>query len=150
MNSPIDNKIGAVFIPVNDMRRAIEWYSQILGLPVKDTSHGGLIYDLPMQGDVGLILDGHKQVTNSSQPLLFFWTSDIRRARAFLVDHGVEIVKEIEDIGSVSTLTFKDPANNLLMVCQRNATSHPNSLHCENVLGPDAAPLLRRGAFVNL
>ena len=121
MNSPIVNKIGCVFIPVSNMPRAIEWYSRILGLPVKDTSHGGLIYDLSMQGEVGLILDGHKPVTNSSQPLVFFWTSDIHRARAFLAEHGIEIVKEIEDIESVSTLTFKDPDNNLLMVCQRSA-----------------------------
>ncbi|HEU5089103.1 MAG TPA: hypothetical protein VFT99_16720, partial [Roseiflexaceae bacterium] len=29
----------------------------------------------------------------------------------------------VEDIGSVSTLTFKDPDENLLMVCQSNRAS---------------------------
>jgi predicted enzyme related to lactoylglutathione lyase len=120
MSSPIENEIGCVFIPVSDMKRAIEWYTRLLGLPVKTTSHEGRIYDLPMTGDVGLILDGHKPVTSSSQPICFFWTSDIQRARAFLREQGIEVVKDVEDIGSVSTLTFKDPDGNLLMVCQRN------------------------------
>jgi len=120
MPSPIQNKIGMVFIPVGDMSRAITWYNRLLGLPESQTSHEGKIYDLPMQDGPGLILDGHKPVTNSSQPLCFFWTDDLRAAYAFLKDNNVEIVSEPEDIGSVSTLTFKDPDQNLLMVCQRN------------------------------
>jgi predicted enzyme related to lactoylglutathione lyase len=120
MTSPIKNRVGCIFIPVSDMSRAIDWYSRLLGLPVEKTTHGGLIYDVPMSGDVGLILDGHKPVTNSSQPLLFFWTSDIQSAYTFLLENGVQVERAMEDIGSVTTLTFKDPDNNLLMVCQRN------------------------------
>ena len=120
MSSPIENKIGCVFIPVSDMERAIEWYSRILGTPARTTSHEGRIYDVPMTGDTGLILDGHKAVTNSSQPICFFWTGDIRRARDFLRNEGVSFEHDVEDIGSVSTLSFRDPDGNLLMVCQRN------------------------------
>ena len=120
MGRPIENKIGCVFIPVSDMMQAIEWYTRLLGLSAKTTSHEGRIYDVPMTGDVGLILDGHKPVTNSSQPICFFWTSDIQAARAFLIEQGIELVNDMEDIGSVSTLAFKDLDHNLLMVCQRN------------------------------
>ncbi|HEU5086433.1 MAG TPA: VOC family protein [Roseiflexaceae bacterium] len=120
MQSPIHNRVGMVFIPVSDMQRAISWYSQLLGLPTGDTSHQGKIYSLPMQGNVGVILDGHKAVRNSSQPLLFFWTDDITASWHFLQQLEVEIVSAVEDIGSVSTLTFKDPDQNLLMVCQSN------------------------------
>ncbi len=74
-----------------------------------------------MQGETRLALGGTKQpITNSSQPLCFFWTADIHAARDFLVANDVELVGTIQDIGSVSFLTFKDPDNNLLMVCQRN------------------------------
>lgn len=120
MPSPIHNQIGIVFIPVSDMERAIRWYSQLFGLPVSVTTHGGKIYDLPMTGGVALLLDGHKPVANSSQPLVAFWTDDIRAAHAFLVSRSVELVSVPEDIGSVTTLVFKDPDTNLLMVCQRN------------------------------
>ncbi len=100
---------------------AIIWYSRIVGLPVDRTSHDGTIYDVPMQGETCLALDTNKQpITNSSQPLCFFWTADIHTARGFLLANDVELRGEVQDIGSVSFLTFKDPDNNLLMVCQRN------------------------------
>ena len=102
------------------MDRAVAWYSRIFGLAPRTTSHEGKIYDLPMLGDVGLILDAHKPVTNSAQPICFFWTHSIWEVYAFLQDNDVEIVSVVEDIGSVTTLTFKDPDKNLLMVCQRN------------------------------
>jgi predicted enzyme related to lactoylglutathione lyase len=123
MHSPIHNRVGMVFIPVSDMRHAILWYSRLLGLPVGDTSHNGNIYNLPMQGDMGVILDSHKAVHNSSQPLLFFWTDDITASWRFLQELDVDIVTAVEDIGGVSTLIFRDPDQNLLMVCQSNSSS---------------------------
>ncbi len=121
MGSPIENRIGQVFVPVSNMERAIAWYSRILGQPVDQTSHGGTIYDVPMLGETRLALDANKQpITNSSQPLCFFWTADIDAVRDFLLASNVELVGDVQDIGSVSFLTFKDPDNNLLMVCQRN------------------------------
>lgn len=121
MQSPVENRIGQVFVLVADMGRAITWYSRILGLPVAETSHGGSIYDVPMAGETRLTLDGNqREVTNSSQPLFFFWTRDIQAARNFLRANDVELIGEIENIGSVTFVTFKDLDNNLLMVCQRN------------------------------
>jgi predicted enzyme related to lactoylglutathione lyase len=123
MQSPIHNRVGMVFIPVSDMPRAIIWYSRLLGLPVGDTSHHGKISSLPMQGDMGVILDSHKAVHNSSQPPLFFWTDDITASWRFLQELEVELLSTVEDIGSVSTLIFRDPDSNLLMVCQSNRPS---------------------------
>lgn len=120
MDSPIQNRIGMVFVPVSDMPRAIAWYSRLLGLPIGQPSHDDNIYTLPMSGETGLILDSHRPVANSSQPLCFFWTDDIRSTAAFLESLSVEIVGAIEDIGSVSMLTFRDLDGNLLMACQMN------------------------------
>ena len=120
MSGLIQNRIGTVFIPVSDMQRAIEWYSRLLDLPVVSTSHDGTIYDVPMAGETGLILDSTKpEVSNSSQPLFFFMTGDIQAAQRFLQERRVEIVSQIEDIGSMYFLIFKDPDENLLMVCQQ-------------------------------
>lgn len=120
MTSPIQRRIGCVFIPVGDMERARRWYSRILGLPIPAISHEGKIADLRMDGETQLILDGHKPVANSSQPLFFFWTDDLRETYLFLRRMEVEIVTPIEDIGSVSTLVIHDPDGNLLMICQKN------------------------------
>jgi predicted enzyme related to lactoylglutathione lyase len=119
MDSPIENRIGAVFVPVSDMPRAVEWYSRLLGTPTGESTHGGRIFDVPMQG-TGLILDAHRPVANSSQPLFFLWTQDIDATRRFLLANGVEVIGGVEHVGSVSTLRFKDLDGNLLMVCQRN------------------------------
>src|SRR6266542_3682732 len=113
MNTPIQNKIGMVFISVSDMPAAIAWYSRLFGLPAGTTSHEDLIYGLPMQGDANLILDAHRPVTNSSQPLCFFWTGDIQAADAFLRAEGVTIARPVDDIGDLFTLTFQDPDGNL-------------------------------------
>ena len=123
MKSPIENRFGSIFVPVSDIRRAIGWYSRILGLPTQDISDAGKVYSIPMQGEVGLILDGHKEVKNSSQPLFFWWTKDIQQTRQFLIENEVRIVQDVEDIGHVITITFKDPDGNLLMVCQSKPSS---------------------------
>lgn len=118
MSSPLQNRIAKVFIPVSDIERAIRWYSQIFALPVGDTSHEHRIYDLPMQGEVGLILDAHKPVSNSAQPICLFWCDDIQASQAFLQQHDVELLGSIQDIGSMFILTFRDPDGNLLMIGQ--------------------------------
>lgn len=127
MDSPIHNRIGCVFIPVSDMARARMWYERLLGLPPSTTSHADQIADLPMMGETQLILDSHKPVVNSSQPLLFFWTDDLPATATFLQQLAVDIVSPIEDIGSVSTLVFQDPDQNLLMICQRNTSDADTS-----------------------
>jgi predicted enzyme related to lactoylglutathione lyase len=119
MISPIQRRIGCVFVPVSDMARARRWYSRLLGLPLPQTSHEGKIADLPLDGETQIILDAHKPVENSSQPLFFLWTENLRETYLFLQNIEVEIVTPIEDIGSVSTLIFRDPDGNLLMVCQK-------------------------------
>lgn len=120
MSHPIHNQIGAVFIPVSNMVRSIAWYSRLFDLPLRDTSHEGTIYDVPMQG-TGLILDANKPVDEISvQPLCFFWTDDMAAAYAHLQQNNVPILSSVENIGSVSFLLFEDPDHNRLMICQRN------------------------------
>ncbi len=118
-HSAIENRIGMVFVPVSDAAVAGAWYSRLLGQPQEQTAHEGRIYSVAMVGGVDLVLDSHLPVANSSQPLCFFWTADIHAAEKHLNELGVEIVRPIDDIGGLFTLTFKDPDRNLLMVCQR-------------------------------
>ncbi|MGW5359395.1 alpha/beta fold hydrolase [Actinopolymorpha pittospori] len=119
--SPIENRVGMVFIPVRDMRRSIAWYSTLLGLPVGDASHQGTIYDLPTSGEVNLALDANKPDFDiAGPPRFFWWATDLDACLAHLKANDVEVEGEIEDIGSLSFLQFRDPDGNLLMVCGRN------------------------------
>lgn len=121
MSRPIEAKTGQIFVPVTDMARAIAWYSHLFGLPAGTPSHGGTIYDVPLRGETGLTLDSTRPaVTNSAQPLCFFWTADIQAALHFLRAGGVTTIGEIADVGNVSILLFRDIDGNLPMICQRN------------------------------
>ena len=121
-DSPIHNRIGAVFVHVSDMPRAIAWYSTLLGMPQAVTSHEGLIYDVPMEGPTGLTLDGHAHARGTFQPggpLLMLHADDIHAAHAFAGDHARE-VGPVEDIGTVSVFHLADPDGNRLIVYAEN------------------------------
>lgn len=118
--SPLPNRIGQVFIPVRDMPAAIAWYSALLGLPPADPTHEGTIHDLPTLGDVGLALDANQpDYTADGPPRFFWWVEDLVAVREHLEALGVEVVGDIQDIGSVTMLQFRDPDGNLLMACAR-------------------------------
>ncbi|WP_240186225.1 hypothetical protein [Lysinibacillus fusiformis] len=55
-NTPIKNRIGAVFIPVCNLKKAIEWYRKIIGLEGGE-EHFGHLYVAPMEETASLILD---------------------------------------------------------------------------------------------
>jgi len=117
--SPIENRIAQVFIAVSGMPRAIAWYSRLFGLDPGETSHEGLIYDVPVSGETRLVLDGHRPVTSHPvQPICMFPTGDMAAALAHLRNIGAEITSEPQDIGSVIFATFRDPDGNPLMVYQ--------------------------------
>lgn len=120
--SPIHNRIGAVFVHVTDMRRAVDWYSSLLGVPTNTTSHGGLIYDVPMSGPTGLTLDGHAHARGEFRPggpLLMLHADDIAAAHAYARQHALQ-VGDVEDIGSVSVFHLADPDGNRLVVYSEN------------------------------
>ncbi|WP_227353648.1 VOC family protein [Haladaptatus salinisoli] len=120
--SPIENRIGTVFVPVSDVPRAIEWYSDLFDLPTDGTeaSHEGTIYDVEMEGDAGLVLDANRPVENSSQSLCYFWTDDVEATHEFLEERDIPVVMGPENVGSVTFVTFEDPDGNRLMACQEN------------------------------
>ena len=94
----------------------------IFGVSILAPSDADTLAIVPMQENIGVMLDATKRVvSNSSQPLCFFWTPDIKATRAFLVSHDIDIVRELDGRGNMPTLLFSDPDGNLLMVCQRIA-----------------------------
>ena len=52
-------------------------------------------------GSVQLILNAHKSVTHSPQPICLFHTLRIERSRVRLIDRGVEVVGDMQGIGSL-------------------------------------------------
>jgi catechol 2,3-dioxygenase-like lactoylglutathione lyase family enzyme len=120
VTSPIERRIGQVFIPVRDMPTAVRWYAALLGFEPGETSHGGTIFDIPTEGGTRLALDATvAEVDPSGPPRFFWWTRDMAATVGHLDRLGARITSDVEDIGSVHAVRFEDPDGNPLMVCQR-------------------------------
>jgi len=111
----IENRIGAIFIPVQNIEAAREWYCKLLDLPVEGEILFGHLFCVPVTAGTGLVLDSKIFDPDSirNTPLFHFNTVDIQRAYASLQKKGVELLTEIEN---GHWFTFKDPDGNVLMV----------------------------------
>lgn len=120
--SPIKCRMPGVFINVKDMKRAIDWHSDILGLPVKPENDSGGIYQLPMDNDMDILIDNNRYLQGDDYKTQFmFETDDIDEAYRFLKEKDVKIFTGIERYpDAVSFLTFMDPDGNILMACENH------------------------------
>ena len=122
MTSPVERRIGQVFIPVSDLDRSIAWYAALLGFEAGRTSHGHTIFDVPTDGETRLALDATRpDVDRGGPPRFFWWTSDMAATLSHLGSIGAWVTSDVEDIGSVVFVQFEDPDGNPLMVCQRTS-----------------------------
>ncbi|MGO0061490.1 VOC family protein [Brevibacillus fluminis] len=117
MSHPILNAVGAVFIPVSNIERARDWYSDLLNVPVAGEILFGHIYCLPMQGSTTVVLDSkiYDPASVRNTPLFHFNTDDIHASFQLLKEKGIELVSGIEN---GHWFTFQDPDGNVLMVCK--------------------------------
>lgn len=150
LNSPINNEIGMVIIPVTDLQTSVAWYGNVFGVSILAPSDADTLAIVPMQENIGVMLDATKRVvSNSSQPLCFFWTPDIKATRAFLVSHDIDIVRELDGRGNMPTLVFSDPDGNLLMVCQRIALTEDQIQRVTTFLREADAGQFAEGAAID-
>jgi catechol 2,3-dioxygenase-like lactoylglutathione lyase family enzyme len=82
--------VAQVAVSVADLPRAIEFYRDVLGLP--------LLFDIPEQniaflqaGDVRLYLDANQMEGFHSSPLVYWTVADIDAAEVALTNRGIEI-----------------------------------------------------------
>lgn len=117
----IEHELDGVFIHVSNMRRAIAWYSQLLGLPTHETTHEDMIYNLPMKSGPQVILDAYpnKSSPRATGPRLMFATSDIDAAWNKAREFSEATTTNIQDIGGSFTFYVEDPDGN--MICIRQA-----------------------------
>ncbi|WP_159887358.1 VOC family protein [Paenibacillus puerhi] len=113
--SPIMNEIGTVFIPVSDIEKARDWYSDLLGLPIEGEILFGHLYIVPMKG-TGLVLDSKIYSENNifNAPAIQLHTKNIEEAYAFMEAKQIELTTKIQHN---QWFNFKDPDGNVLMVC---------------------------------
>ncbi|NGP46714.1 VOC family protein [Bacillaceae bacterium SIJ1] len=119
LTSPVKNQVGAIFIHVTDMKRAIAFYNALLGLDEAPTGHAGTIYDLPIASGSPIILDANhpERKGQSDKPLFFFEAENLQAAYEKVQSIGAEIAWPIEEHEDISFFTFRDPDHNMMMIC---------------------------------
>ena len=113
MHSPFQARVAAVFVPVRNMERSIEWYSKLLGLPTPD-DYDGDIHVFRLAAGASIFLQRTDRVQPSRHILFSLPARDMDRAHQFLQENGIAVV-EIRRQPAGSTLHFRDPDGNLLM-----------------------------------
>jgi catechol 2,3-dioxygenase-like lactoylglutathione lyase family enzyme len=120
--SPIACKVNNVFIHVSDLKKSVEWYCNLLGIPFNGDQVESPVHNIPVTSETGLTLDDHTFdpgfTLNPSNHVLFnLFVKDIDEAYQFVKDRGIPIVREIERIGDFAYFNFKDLDGNVLMIC---------------------------------
>ncbi|WP_312099420.1 VOC family protein [Niallia sp.] len=59
ISSPITCKVNNVFIHVSNLEQAVEWYSELLGLPFDKDKVESPVYNIPVTSETGITLDDH-------------------------------------------------------------------------------------------
>jgi predicted enzyme related to lactoylglutathione lyase len=113
MSHPINAYMPAVFVPVQDLKRSIEWYAKLFQRPIvpqpdQDT-HG--IYIFALEG-TEIILDRN---TWGSPPTIMFDTDDIHAAHQFCKTKPHTVLTDVFQDEYISVFNM-----NSHMVCKAN------------------------------
>ncbi|MCM3130058.1 MULTISPECIES: VOC family protein [unclassified Paenibacillus] len=150
---PIENRITSLFVHVTDLRRAAEWYSQLLGLQVREerlTSGPVYWFDLP---EAHLILDSNTENRKNPEwreemkPRFMLACSNIDEAYEH-TEHKAVTYSKPSHHGSMAYFNFSDLEGNTLMVSRNTASAEANALNPADCV----SPILPRigGVFVDV
>ncbi|GAA4002947.1 VOC family protein [Deinococcus rubellus] len=133
----MDWKLEVVVVPVTDIDRALSFYAEQLGFKLDHDIKVGpsrrIVQLTPRGSGCSIVLGAGQAMTPGSLHGLQLTVSDVRAARAELLDHQVEVgeiqvmgsaaprpAEPEEDLNYVGFLFFKDPDGNSWAVQQIN------------------------------
>lgn len=125
----IDPHIRSVILWTRDLDRAVEHYSKLMGLEVRDQDRYDHLHVFRLDNGVELMIDsnGMANVPVPEQgPVLFqLSTYDIDKAAKEAGNIGFEIIYGIQRLPSVSFFNIRDEDGNVVMICQEHAGVQP-------------------------
>jgi predicted enzyme related to lactoylglutathione lyase len=109
-------QVDTVFIWVNDLDTALEWYQAIGFEP-------GPLYGtwqvMTVDGETKFALHQGIRETGPSTAVISFRVDDLESAIARLGDDGIEPIDQITDTGTTRFTTFVDPDGNEIQLLER-------------------------------
>ncbi|MGN7479532.1 VOC family protein [Solibacillus silvestris] len=115
MESSIIQKIGQIAVPIKNVQSAIEFYKEVLGLPLLFNTENMAFFDCNGQRLL-LSLPEKDEFANSSS-VIYFQVEDINRSFEKMVEKGVSFIDQphvVAKMGNTETwmTLFKDTQGN--------------------------------------
>lgn len=119
---PIKNQIKGVFVHVSNLKEAVKWYCELLGLEVDLEIVTSPIFNIPVEGSTSLTLDDHTfdphfKHQASPCPIFNFYAPNIDEAYQYIIEKGYKVVREIEWHYDMAWFNVQDPDGNVVMIC---------------------------------
>jgi catechol 2,3-dioxygenase-like lactoylglutathione lyase family enzyme len=118
-------KVDDVFFNVDDMEKAVAFYRDKLGLPVKYEAADWVELDA---GNMTIALrrygsgpEGRPELGVGEGATLVFQVDDIEAAKAELEGQGIKFIGGVFDYGTVKLAAFEDLNGNVLQIYQRGS-----------------------------
>lgn len=113
---PIRNRIQSIVVPVDDLKRATEWYARLLGHAIKpERQDGGPIYWFELENGTHILLDDNRHHREwEKYPTFMLNAPRIEEAYRFMKEKNVRILHEIE---FDHHFFAADPEGNAMIVC---------------------------------
>ncbi|WP_067730826.1 VOC family protein [Oceanobacillus damuensis] len=109
------DRIDTICLHVSDVKRASEWYEEILGFQTSFNGDGYCVLDVG-EGGIPLTLEKGDMQINGNQPFPIFFSEHIDQLYTFLAEKGVS-VGELQSDGVNRFFDFLDSDGNRLQVC---------------------------------
>ncbi len=115
MESSIIQKIGQIAVPIKNIERAVEFYKEVLGLPLLFSTESMAFFDCNGQRLL-LSLPEKSEFANSSS-IIYFQVEDIKKSVEKLIEKGVSFIDQphvVAKMGNTETWMtfFKDTEGN--------------------------------------
>jgi predicted transcriptional regulator YdeE/catechol 2,3-dioxygenase-like lactoylglutathione lyase family enzyme len=111
--SPITSVVPAVFVYVSNIKKSVEWYCKLLGLPqpeqIRESMH---IFDLSGNQCSNIFLEKREVVSPSPDPLFSLTAPNNEAVFQFLSGLGIEITHRDDEV-----IYLKDPDGNVINAC---------------------------------
>ena len=115
MESSIIQKIGQIAVPIKNVESAVEFYKEVLGLPLLFSTESMAFFDCNGQRLL-LSLPEKSEFANSSS-IIYFQVEDIKKSVEKLIEKGVSFIDQphvVAKMGNTETWMtfFKDTEGN--------------------------------------
>lgn len=108
------NSYDNIFLPVDDMATAKQYYETILGLTLKfDFSKAGMAAYAPSGEETAIILKD-KKVFPDTKPTIWFEVDDVQAQYKRMCDAGITFLSEPFEVRTGYAVEFEDPFGNRL------------------------------------